>query len=605
MPQSIEQAFESISIVTALGMVLLVVLVWPKLKQIWISGVFDDPDDAMRLVEVRAWMAGQGWFDLVAHRLDPSANVFMHWSRVVDVPLAALIEIFGFIMPRESAESLARLIDPLGLMALLLAVMGYLGRLLAGSRAVLPTMVLIVGSGIIFGQFAPGSVHHHAIQILLLSAVVATSLTAFDPSRSKMAAVAGLLIALSLSIGLEDLPYIIVIMAAFPLVWAFGSDVNGSAIGYFARGLTGGLAIAFISTVNPLRYSMGVCDAFSIAHLVAGLGACGVFFALERLSWINRWGSRLSLSLVGGSAVVGLVAAAYPACLGDPLAQIDAFTRDVWLANIQEARPLSKVLGQWPSLFPMLVLPALLGTLASVTAAVLERGVTRSRWLAIVGLLLAGWAATLWQIRAMAALTVMSVLGGAWFVRYCVDRLSSDRLGVHWLAAALSLPFCAIAWALVLPPAANAVQEEKARGTRVCQEPSNFEPFNRLPIGLVFAPVNSGSHLLVHTTHNVLAAPYHRNVRGNRTVMEAFLATPEAAYDIVAGSGADYFTFCSLLPQMRVFGDRAPGGLAAALLKGRVPSWLQSVDASGSQYQIFRIKPDSAALTQPRPVIGN
>ena len=42
----------------------------------------------MRLVEVRDLIAGQGWFDLTQHRLDPP-GVSMHWSRVIDAPLAA------------------------------------------------------------------------------------------------------------------------------------------------------------------------------------------------------------------------------------------------------------------------------------------------------------------------------------------------------------------------------------------------------------------------------------------------------------------------------------------------------------------------------------
>ena len=45
-------------------------------------------DDAMRLVEVRDLLAGQGWFDLTQYRLSPPGGVAMHWSRLVDVPLA-------------------------------------------------------------------------------------------------------------------------------------------------------------------------------------------------------------------------------------------------------------------------------------------------------------------------------------------------------------------------------------------------------------------------------------------------------------------------------------------------------------------------------------
>ena len=63
---------------------------WARTVTIWRTGTFFDTDDAMRAVQLRDWMAGQGWFDLTATRLDPPAGVFMHWSRVVDVPLAIL-----------------------------------------------------------------------------------------------------------------------------------------------------------------------------------------------------------------------------------------------------------------------------------------------------------------------------------------------------------------------------------------------------------------------------------------------------------------------------------------------------------------------------------
>ena len=44
----------------------------------------------MRAVEVRDFLNGQGWFDLVQHRLSPDHPFAMHWSRLADLPLAGL-----------------------------------------------------------------------------------------------------------------------------------------------------------------------------------------------------------------------------------------------------------------------------------------------------------------------------------------------------------------------------------------------------------------------------------------------------------------------------------------------------------------------------------
>ena len=57
---------------------------------------YPDPDDVLRMVQVRDLLAGQGWFDLTQHRLDaPAGGVAMHWSRLVDLPLAGLIFILA------------------------------------------------------------------------------------------------------------------------------------------------------------------------------------------------------------------------------------------------------------------------------------------------------------------------------------------------------------------------------------------------------------------------------------------------------------------------------------------------------------------------------
>ena len=52
---------------------------------------FGDPDDALRLVQVRDLLAGQSWFDLHQYRVAAPEGVAMHWSRLVDVPIAAVI----------------------------------------------------------------------------------------------------------------------------------------------------------------------------------------------------------------------------------------------------------------------------------------------------------------------------------------------------------------------------------------------------------------------------------------------------------------------------------------------------------------------------------
>ncbi|MGJ3628675.1 hypothetical protein AB5I41_20390 [Sphingomonas sp. MMS24-JH45] len=59
---------------------------------------FLDPDDAMRLLEVRDWLAGQSWWDVGQHRLN-GGDFPMHWSRLVDLPLAAAMALLDPVPP--------------------------------------------------------------------------------------------------------------------------------------------------------------------------------------------------------------------------------------------------------------------------------------------------------------------------------------------------------------------------------------------------------------------------------------------------------------------------------------------------------------------------
>jgi hypothetical protein len=47
-----------------------------------------DTDDNMRIMQVRALLHGQGWFDLRQYRMNPPLGANIHWSRLVDLPIA-------------------------------------------------------------------------------------------------------------------------------------------------------------------------------------------------------------------------------------------------------------------------------------------------------------------------------------------------------------------------------------------------------------------------------------------------------------------------------------------------------------------------------------
>src|SRR5688500_18172823 len=80
---------------------LLLMLAWAVIAaqllfQHWGSAAvtLNDTDDAMRLVQMRAFLAGQGWFDLHLSRVQPPIGLDSHWSRLIDAGLAGIFLFF-------------------------------------------------------------------------------------------------------------------------------------------------------------------------------------------------------------------------------------------------------------------------------------------------------------------------------------------------------------------------------------------------------------------------------------------------------------------------------------------------------------------------------
>ena len=119
--------------------------------------VFKDPDEAMRLVQVRDFLAGQSWRDLVPHRLDPSFDRPMHWSRFIDLSMAVLYWPLSLIMKPEHAERAMAIIWPPLTLVLCAIPLTMIARRFGGMRAALTTVILCCGVASLW-QFLPGRI---------------------------------------------------------------------------------------------------------------------------------------------------------------------------------------------------------------------------------------------------------------------------------------------------------------------------------------------------------------------------------------------------------------------------------------------------------------
>jgi hypothetical protein len=580
-------------VVIVLGALLAGVLSWPHALLVWQDNTFFDTDDAMRLVQIRAWLDGQGWFDLVAHRLHPPQGLLMHWSRIVDVPVGGLIRLFEFFTGPDTAERLARIVFPLGLQLALVAVTVLFGRLLAGARALVPSMILIVLSGFNYEQFPAGRIDHHATQITLLMGMSMALLTSLAPGRARHAALAGLCIALSLAISLENLPFIAVIVAVLPLVWLFRPEAMRRPLVWFGGSLLLGAAALFAATVPPARYAETVCDAFSAAHLTGlAAGSAGLLLLAALSRRLTSLPPRIIALALVGATTAGTLLLTFPGCLHDPYARLDPVLRALWLSHVTEAQPLLAASRLRPDTMTMLGCPLFVGAVGLACAAYFERGLSRLRWTVVLALTLVGIAGTFWEIRVAASTQPLALLGGVWVVTTLLDRARRKRSPLlATFGVLLLLPFSTVAWAMVPTSGGDSQAARALAQGQACRATTALAPLAALPAGLVFAPIDDGSHLLVDTPHAVVAAPYHRNQAGNRTVIDGFLAQPDDAAKIVRAAGARYVAICPGEVGISLLGDTAPQGLAARLTAGEVPAWLKPVETGATPFRVFELQP--------------
>ena len=94
----------------------------------------------------------------------------------------------------------------------------------------------------------------------------------------------------------------------------------------------------------------------------------------------------------------------------------------------------------------------------------------------------------------------------------------------------------------------------------------------------------------METPHSVLAAPYHRNVKGNAAMLNLFLGPPSEAKARLAALGVDYVAFCPGAPERHNYAAAAPEGLVAALARGEVPDFLERIPLDGTNLAVYRVR---------------
>src|SRR3954451_21650317 len=277
---AVERHWKRVVVITWLAICAwFLVQKWPDVR--WFR--LPDTDDNMRIMQVRAWLSGQGWYDLRQYRMNPPYGADIHWSRLVDLPIAGIKILFAPIVGGSMAERIAVAVAPLLPMGVAFFGIAVAVRRLIAPQAFALAIAILLCAHSARGMWTPCRIDHHGWQLALLAVSVAALA---DPKRARGGAMLAVSSVLSVAIGLEMLPYLALMGGTVVLMWVReGGEARRLAA--YGGALAGGAALAFLVFASYAN-RQPVCDALSpvwlSALVAAGAIAVALAFASTR-SW--------------------------------------------------------------------------------------------------------------------------------------------------------------------------------------------------------------------------------------------------------------------------------------------------------------------------------
>ncbi|QFT96440.1 hypothetical protein FIU85_03920 [Roseovarius sp. THAF8] len=557
-----------------------------------------DNDDIMRFLMVRDWLAGQGWYDTTQYRMLPPEGLEMHWSRYVDLAIAAIILPLSLVMTEAQAAAVALVAWPTMLLLALIVLTGLAARRLFGGMAALVAVVAVLlwpPTGLTY--FAPARIDHHNVQILLTTLMLISVLWPGASARGGI--VGGLAAALSLAVGLETM--ITIALAGLVLTVRAMMLQDGAArhVAGFCLALAWGATLFFMGQTAPGGWLVPRCDELSLPYLAlawTGAAICiGVVALSPRLPNLA-----LRVVLLVALAAAGIVALSplIGPCASGPYDSLPQEVQDLITGRIIEARPTLPYLWEANGLGFRFVAPAamavLLGSLTWGWQSL--RGRAGAGTPARLGvLLLFGWLGVigaLFQIRL--------VLMGAAAIPMLVGVVVATLLewGREGLFGRLgSVPALLVVVLTLMTPTLHGLAHggggagatmTASGGQSVdadaCRQPHILRSLNSVPEGVILSSSSYGPPLLLLTGHAALAGPYHRSADAIANGAVPFDGDEQTLRAALERTGADYLLLC----RDAHYGDGT--SFATQLARGLAAGGLMPVDGPAPELVLLRVE---------------
>ena len=564
-----------------------------------LDGALPDTDDYMRFVQVFKWLDDGGWYVARETRVNPPDGLDNHWTRLADIPLAAVVFVAEPWIGRERAVMAAAIAVPGTLLLALVFVLSWAARPLVARRDAGHALLVVFCVLPLVVRYLPGRVDHHGWQLLLLAAALGALVRmAVAPRYRGPAWIGALALAAGLWVGGEVLPWLALLSATLALLWVINGNFLHAGNGFRHAVVLLAACVALLPLALPAdRWLDETCDAYGTAYLAFAGFICAFWLGIRLASRrVRGVGARLAVAGVSGGIVSLAFAALFPACLAGPYAAVSPELGD-WLAHMPETRSAASLAQEGSAAAVFWLFNPLAAFAVVLVRGITAHGRTRTLWLIHGVFLGAALALAFWQARflptahLLSVIPLTSLLGAIW--RRCDARFSvAPRVVAKIATLVLITPLPAILIASAsgddsfeiagpvcdLRRAAAALNDERTFGDR-----------ERRIAGFI----DMGPEFLFRTRHSVFAAPYHRNSAGMLVVSRLFTAYSETAASRVAyRHGIDIIALCPGKPEMELYADGSGATFVERLAAGDHPGWLEPIALPGEDgVMLFEVRP--------------
>ncbi len=553
------------------------------------SGIGWDPDDQLRMVQLRDWLGGQSWFDTTQYRIGEPDSQPMHWPRWIELPLALVFLLLRPLIGAASAETGAMVVVPLITLGIAMWLVMKISEQLFDRNIAILAAALTATAVPIVAQIRPMRVDHHGWQIVLALTALWTMCW---PEKRRGGIALGAALALWLSISLEGLP----ISAAFVVLlvwrWVFQTE-EGVRLFWTLLSFLIASFIFYFASQGSFDAAINYCDALSPAHLLAC--AAGAAVILPAIKWLpaNIPLRVVSLAVAGGAALAVFYGLA-PQCIGGAFNTMDPIVREYWLVNVLEGLPIWYQNGK--TMITLLGGSIIVGLVSLIYIVRVRPGqIDRSKLFVLGYAFLWALILSLFVQRATAVAAAFALPFMAWAVHQTFVRARGIKRPLSRILATAAVVF------LIMPgPLAIALfngvsgEDQKTEAnpeTAACENDDSLARLNALPRSNILAPFDFGPSILLLTPHNVLATSHHRNDQAMADQIRIFTSAPDVASGLLEAHNIRYIVACEAEPELAIYAKKNPEGLWAQLVKGQKPDWLQPVHIRDNSLTVWRVTP--------------